>query len=152
MRTRKAAGFSLIEVLVAVLIVSIGVLGVAGLQFVALRNNTNALFRTQAFQLAYDVIDRARANPDQDYALAFGDAAPDGPDCTATDCTPTEVRDYDLEVWMTDLSDALPSGDAQVEVNGDIVTVTVQWRDERAPEDPDCPGADMVCLEVSTAL
>ena len=151
-RARRAEGFSLIEVLVAVLVFSVGVLGVVGLQLVALQHNTNAMFRTQAADLAYDLIDRARAFPGQSYAVALGDAGPDGPDCTSTDCNTGEMRDYDLEVWLDRAADTLPSGDGGVAENGNVVTVTMQWRDERAPPDADCPGDGTVCMEVSTVL
>lgn len=131
-----SAGFSLIEVLVAVLIVSVGVLGVAGLQLISLQNNTSAMFRTQAFQAAYEIIDRARANPGQDYSIALADAAPAANDCTAADCTPAQMRDFDLNTWLTDLSTpgtGLPNGDGAYAVAGGVTTVTVQWQDERNP-------------------
>ncbi|HLE93281.1 MAG TPA: type IV pilus modification protein PilV, partial [Sulfuricaulis sp.] len=55
-------GFSLIEVLVALLVLSIGLLGLAALQTTSLQYNTGSYFRTQATFLAYDIIDRMRAN------------------------------------------------------------------------------------------
>lgn len=148
-RSRFSSGFSLIEVLVAVLVVSIGLLGVVGLQLVALKHNTNAMYRGQAANLAYDVIDRARANPDQSYALALGDD-PTGPDCEGGGCTPSQLRDYDLEQWITSVQNTI-DGDGEVVVNGDIITVTLQWPEEQAPPDPDCADG-MVCMEVSTSL
>jgi len=145
----RSGGFSLIEVLVAVLVVSIGLLGVVGLQLVALKHNTNAMYRGQAADLAYDVIDRARANPDESYALSLGDD-PSGPDCESSDCSPGQLRDYDLASWITAVEDTL-GGDGEVVVNGEVVTVTLQWPDEQAAPDPDCADG-MVCMEVSTRL
>ncbi len=69
MKMYHAEGFSLLEVLIAIIIVSTGVLGIAGLQVMSLQNKTSALFRTQANQLAYDILDRARANPTADYSI-----------------------------------------------------------------------------------
>jgi type IV pilus assembly protein PilV len=59
---RAAGGISLIEVLVSLVILSLGVLAVVALQLVAKRNNADAGQRTIAAQLAYDLIERMRAN------------------------------------------------------------------------------------------
>ena len=59
-------GFSLIEVLVTLAIVSVAALGMAGLQTVTLRSNTNALVESQAATIVQDLIERIRANPDGD--------------------------------------------------------------------------------------
>ena len=127
------AGFSLIEILVAVLIVSVGVLGVAGLQLVSLQNNTSAMFRTQAFQAGYEIADRMRVNPAVDYAISIGDAAPVIPDCESADCTPLQMRNYDLGTWLNDLAANLPNGDGEIAVAGGAITIIVQWQDERNP-------------------
>ena len=58
----KNAGFTLIEVLIAMLVLAVGLLGLAGLQATSLRNNQSAYNRSQATQLAYDLADRMRAN------------------------------------------------------------------------------------------
>ena len=130
-RATNSRGFSLIEILVSVLIVSVGVLGVAGLQLISLQNNTSAMFRTQAFQAGYEIIDRLRANPAQDYAIPLADAAPATNDCTAQDCTPAEMRDFDLNTWLGDLANNLPNGDGSVVIAGTQIAVTVQWQDDR---------------------
>lgn len=128
------SGFSLIEVLVAVLIVSVGVLGVAGLQLLSLQNNTSAMFRTQAVQGAYDIIDRARANRGQDYSIAMDDDAPNAPNCTTQDCTPAQMRAFDLAEWRTALEADLPDGTGSVESDDGVMTVTVRWQDSRNPD------------------
>ncbi|MEE4361500.1 MAG: type IV pilus modification protein PilV [Pseudomonadales bacterium] len=133
MRPLRQQGFSLIEVLVAVLIVSVGILGVAGLQLVSLQNNTSALLRTQAFQAAYDIIDRARANPDGDYAIAMDDDAPAAVDCEGGACTAAQMRNYDVNTWLTTVAADLPLGDGEFVVNGNTITVTIRWQDERNP-------------------
>jgi type IV pilus assembly protein PilV len=60
--TKRHSGFSMIEVLVAVLVLAIGLLGVAAIQTVALKNNNSALQRSQATMLAYFMMDAMRAN------------------------------------------------------------------------------------------
>ena len=58
----KNTGFTLIEVLIAMIILAVGLLGLAGLQATSLRNNQSAYNRSVATQLAYDIADRMRAN------------------------------------------------------------------------------------------
>ena len=60
---RTHRGFSMMELLVAVLVMGIGVLGVTGLQLVSLQNNQGSLVRAEAVQLAYGMLDRIRVNP-----------------------------------------------------------------------------------------
>ncbi len=145
---RRSAGFSLIEVLVAVLIVSVGVLGVAGLQLVSLRNNTASMFRTQAFQASYEIIDRARANPEQDYSIAIDDPVPAFDDCTAQECTPAQMRTFDVATWLTQVQNDLPAGDAEIvfDAGTSTLTVTVRWQDDRNP------AAGTLDVTVTTSL
>ncbi len=124
----RQAGASLVEVLVAVVVLSVGLLGIAGMQLVSLRNNHSAWLRSEATMRAYDVMERMRANRDQalagGYDIALGAAAPSG-------STP---RDLDLQEWKQDLS-VLPSGDGAVArtvaAGQTLFTVTVQWDDSR---------------------
>lgn len=154
-----AGGFSLIELLVAVLVMGIGVLGVTALQLVSLQNNRDALVRGEAVQLAYDMMDRIRANPGVAYGgLGVGDAPPAAPAgfCEGADCSAEQMRNFDQAMWKcqlgahvadatcTDLFDAgllppnvagdgpqpgLPQGDGAIAVAGDVIQITVRWSD-----------------------
>ena len=130
--SHRQDGFSLIEVLVAVLIVAVGVLGIVGLQLVTLRTNTGAMMRSQATQFAYNILDRARANPGANYVIALTAPAPVAPNCdgAGANCSRQQMATFDLAGWFTDLAQ-LPSGDGAIALNGDIITVTVQWNDNR---------------------
>lgn len=126
----KQQGFTLVEVLIAFLVMAIGLLGLAGLQVTGLRNDQSAFARSQAVLLAYDILDGLRANRpaarDGFYNLALDADAPDGD-------TPAEK---DLNRWITELERRLPAGDGAVSVvAGDRVTITVQWDDSRGVED-----------------
>jgi type IV pilus assembly protein PilV len=104
MNIRHARGFSMIELLVAVLVMGIGVLGITGLQMVSLQNNRGALVRADAVQLAYDMIDRIRANPSINYGgLAFGTAPPAATNCFANNCTEQQMATFDQAVWKCSL-------------------------------------------------
>lgn len=131
-----AKGYSLLEVLISVVILSVGLLGLAGLQATGLRNNHSAYLRSQATLLAYDIVDRMRANRtvalSGNYNLAL-DATPVTPakDCTATSCAADELATYDVNDWIQNLTIALPAGDGGISqpvvASPSVITVTVQW-------------------------
>lgn len=99
----------MIELLVAVLVMGIGVLGITALQMVSLQNNRSALLRAEAVQLAYDMMDRIRANPmgtplGAPYGgLALTDNPPNSTDCQANACTDAQMVAFDQAVWKCSL-------------------------------------------------
>jgi type IV pilus assembly protein PilV len=121
----RQSGLSLLEVLVAIVILSLGLLGMAGLQAASLRTSQGSFYRAQAAQYADDMAERMRANLGQarTYGLALADVAPTG----------TSVRDRDLADWLAKLR-TLPGGDGSVAIDlaNNLVTITVQWDDTRA--------------------
>ena len=129
---RRRHGFSLIEVLVAVLVVAVGVLGVAGLQLVTMRANTGSMMRTQANEYAYSIIDRMRANRGANYQIAMNASAPVAADCSAAACSTDQMAAFDLANWLAQVAQ-LPSGDGSVAVAANVVTVTLQWDDDNDP-------------------
>lgn len=124
-RVRHQRGLSLLEVLVAIVILSLGLLGMAGLQAASLRASQGSLYRAQAAQFADDMAERMRANLGEarTYGLALADPAPTG----------TSVRDRDLADWLAKLRN-LPAGDGSIAIDlaNNLVTITVQWDDTRA--------------------
>jgi type IV pilus assembly protein PilV len=124
---RLQRGVALLEVLIAVVILSIGMLGLASLQVNSLRFNHSAYLRSQATILAYDITERMRANRqvalDGEYNLALG----------ATPAAETTVVAIDLLEWRAQLAAQLPGGDGAIDVDGanDTVTITVAWDDTR---------------------
>jgi type IV pilus assembly protein PilV len=130
---KRMRGISLIEMLVALLVLSFGLLGLAGLQANSLRNNTSAFYRTQANALAFDIMDRMRGN--KNLALANGydigiGAAASSPSGTVN--TADKIRTLDLHEWKRVLR-LLPSGDGSVSCASAtrVCVVTVQWDDTR---------------------
>tara|TARA_R100001244_G_scaffold262_2_gene656 strand:- start:20988 stop:21425 length:438 start_codon:yes stop_codon:yes gene_type:complete len=126
-------GFSLVEILVSVLIFSIGLLGLAAMQLNALKFNQGASERSHAVFLAYEMADRMRAGRG-DVAAGFYDLSLDGelscvPDSTNSGgCKPFQ---RDLAEWRANLSAQLTNGTGSISRNGGQVTITVQWDESR---------------------
>ncbi|MGD8940278.1 MAG: type IV pilus modification protein PilV [Gammaproteobacteria bacterium] len=139
---QNVKGVSLIEVLVSLLILSLGLLGVAGLQTTSLRSNQTAYFRSQATAAASDIIDRMRANPQGVAAGKYDDidsaSLPGDPNCIASGCSAENLADYDILDWSTNTLSSLPSGAGTVSVDDmgtntdatdDVFVVTISWSD-----------------------
>ena len=132
-----ARGFTLIEALVALVVLSIGLLGVAGMQIAGLRANMSAGSRTQASYLADDIVDRMRANNTAarsgSYNVAIG----------AT-LTGTTTAQTDVQTWVAELA-TLPSGKGSIAVDPatNIATVVIQWVDSRGGDSSECTGANL---------
>lgn len=123
-------GAGLIEVLVAVLVLGIGLLGIAGLQATALRNSQSSLERSQAAVLSYAILDAMRANRtaalDGDYEVGLTCETPAAGGTLAED---------DMSRWIGALKAGLNEsacGEVQRVAGTDIFTVTVRWNDQRA--------------------
>jgi type IV pilus assembly protein PilV len=131
---RGQGGFSLIEVLVALLVLAVGLLGVLVMQARGLQLNQTGYMQSQAMFMAEDMLERIRSNQSAsaDYAIAIGDDADDSAgdcDTTASACSDAEMAASDLLQWKTQLSAALPQGDGSVVIGaavGNLVPVTVQ--------------------------
>lgn len=136
-------GFSLIEVLVTLLIMSLALLGTAGLQAYSMRLNQGSQFRTQAVFLAADLAERIEANKAADYQTSWDFAASGAydisgtnpADCQTASCTPGNLATYDLWQWRRAVGDpaVLPQSSWTVTrvVAGTLSTYTIviSWVD-----------------------
>lgn len=154
----RESGMSLIEVLVALLILSIGLLGIAGLQLNSLRANTGSYWQSQATWLAYDMSDRIRANP-VGTGLGHYDnldtkgASDQGCITSANGCAGTALANQDAYEWGLRLAN-LPGGRGLVTASGttDLI-VTVMWDDQRTgATGTNCsgdPAVDLTCFSLT---
>lgn len=152
----RCTGFTLLEVLVAVLVLSIGLLGLAGLQATSMRNNHDAYLTTQATYLANDMADRIRANTNAAALAAYaaGNSAQDVNCYTGGGCGPAAMAGNDRFEWDTNLTAFLPAGQGAVAQAGTQFTLTVMWDELRTgatgtacnPNDPN----DLRCVTVVT--
>jgi len=137
-QTNKQHGFTLIEVLITMVIMAIGLLGLAGLQVVSLRNTEVAYQRSQATSLAYDMLDRMRSNPkavEDGRYNAITTAPGSYTDCTAGSCTTDEMAAFDNGEWHNEIAAVLPSGTGTVSGSGSgsVFTITISWDEDRDP-------------------
>jgi type IV pilus assembly protein PilV len=126
------AGFSMIEVLTSMLVMSIGLLAILGLFINGIKTTDAAYLHSQAVVLAHDMADRIRANPSvlDNYSLALAATmvAP-GNDCFAQACSTLQLAEADLYDWKNQIDAALPKSDASVVTVASNTTITVTWED-----------------------
>lgn len=163
-RKGQNKGFSLIEVLVAIVVLAIGLLGLAGLQTTSLKSNNSAYQRSQASLMANEILDRMRANYVGVQAGYYDDpysgGTPSKPTCidTTAGCANDDMATYDVYYWETSLGNVLPNGQGAITGSGagSVFTITVMWDDNRTGVDgTDCsgdPSVDLTCFVMSTRI
>jgi len=142
--THKARGFSLLEVLIALVVLSVGLLGLAALQAEGLRGSSSAVQRTTAVNYASDIADRMRANRAGlgSYAIALGASGSVGQALTCADdhsgtsqisasvCTSQQIAQYDVFVWKSEMiANNYDGSIAAVAGAANRFTILVQWTD-----------------------
>jgi type IV pilus assembly protein PilV len=144
---RHHRGFTLVEVLVSLVVFSLGLLGMAKLVLVTAHSNDSAYLRSQATALGYQILDNMRANMTAatangyDTPLGATPAAPTSCVGIGTTCSPTQQASWDVYSWTQHLNSAnnlgggLPSGTGSVVTSATVpvtATITVQWDDSAA--------------------
>ncbi|TAN08364.1 MAG: type IV pilus modification protein PilV [Rhodanobacteraceae bacterium] len=132
----RQQGFSMLEVLIAVLVFSLGMIGLAGLLIFAIQSNHVAYLRTQATFLAHNMADRMGANPAGLWAGAYNGNYPvTGTASCATGCTPAQLATYDMQQWSTQLTTFLPAatGNITCSTNGVNVLPDPTQQNRRPP-------------------
>lgn len=140
----RQRGFSLLEVLIALLVLSIGLLGLAGLQTFSVKFVHQSYQRTQATMLITEMMDRMRANgagvgvAAGNYALPANSTSwAAGADCATAFCTPAQMVNYDMNQWLSNITTkvALAQGTGSIltaaaGVGAPLLsTITVTWKE-----------------------
>ena len=130
----RQRGFSLVEVLIALVIMSIGMLGIAGLFVQGMQAGRTSVLRHHAVTLAGDVADRIRANPRA--GVAYEGAGTDNA-CVGNDCDEASMAAHDVFLWEQQALDSLPSGDVAVDFDNTatppLYTIDVTWSEPGEP-------------------
>lgn len=147
---RMQYGASLLEVMVALLVMSLGLLGMAGLQVASAKYRVNVQSNGLVAQLVSDIAERIRVNPEA-AGKAFNEIGDGGShyvlertwqqqltdtlnidkNCNTAECTSEERGKYDMTLWRMRVRDELPQGNAWVEGGRrDGIQVTLMWMDK----------------------
>jgi type IV pilus assembly protein PilV len=153
MSPSRQHGLTIIESMVALVVISIGLLGIAGLQLVSMKQNSSALQHSKAVWAGYSMADRIRSNfanfgayPGIDTDLSYAQ------DCTGGPCNANELVTGDAAEWAAKVQD-LPAGRGTVTGDATRLVVTVMWDDEgTGATGTDCSGdaqVDLACYSIT---
>ena len=149
----RQQGLTIVESMVTLLVISIGLLGIAALQYTAMQQNSSALHQSKAVWIGYAMADRIRANNIRftDYSGIDTNNAY-SQDCMSNACDSDEMVTADAAEWAGNVRN-LPGGRGLVTANGNQLTVTVMWDDEgTGATGTNCSGnaqVDLACYSVS---
>ena len=137
----RNAGSSLIEVLVTMVILSIGLLGYAGMQVSSMRSTETGRMRSEVIALASDISDRLKVNQPHVNAGAYTGSLsekPSPPECGTNPCTSRQMSRQDLSSWHERLS-LLPDGSGNITktavtidgIDSTLMTISLCWNEAR---------------------
>jgi type IV pilus assembly protein PilV len=128
---RAQRGFSLIEVLIALIIMSVGMLGIAGLYVQSMQAGRTSMLRHNAVTLAGDVADRIRSNPRAANAYTDADGADNGCVNGEVNCTEAEMAAHDVLLWQEQADTTMPNGLVTITFDDTVsppnYTIEVSW-------------------------
>lgn len=158
----NSKGFTLVEVMVALVVLAIGMLGLASIQAVGLQNNATAYMRTLSMQSAYNMADMIRTANDTDgtvtasfdavtSTLGSAPASCIQNNTTLPNCNSTAMATFDIYQWKERLADILPSGRGAVTRTGEIYEIKIMWDEDRTGVTGEaCSGDSSVDLKCYT--
>lgn len=131
---KRQKGITFIEVLVAVVILSLGFLATSRMQILGMRYNQGAFFQSQASILAADIADRMRANldavDDGKYDNVSTESLPADPGCIQTGCSSGQLADSDIRQWAEAIASALPDGAGSIRIDSGVFEIEVSWSEK----------------------
>lgn len=134
-------GFSLLEVLIATVVLAIGLVGIASLQLTSSVRTESSLHRGHAAELAREIFERMRVNYVEakagNYDIVTLPVITLNCEGATTNCTPEQMRDHDLRVWSARVAGLLPGSDASITTSPDdgenpvTIGIAMQWDQSR---------------------
>ena len=140
----RQRGISLLESMVAIVVMALGILGILGVQMRTLTDTQTTVRRAQAIRLIEDLSERMKVSPNallsiKDYESGYSEKGSDltVTNCDSTSCTSAQQAKYDLKQWKTTVQETLPGGQASVffapgetaDANRRQLGVIVAWRE-----------------------
>ncbi len=147
----RQQGLSMIEALVSLLIISIGLLGVASLQLSSIKQSSSAHWHSQAVWANYEMTDRISANSPAVFATYDGIDTDNSysQDCTTNACTPAQMIISDAQDWKAQVSQ-LPEGRGLISSsNANTLDITVMWMDPAGNKNCGALDANRTCYTVT---
>jgi type IV pilus assembly protein PilV len=153
MLIRRQRGLTLIESMVALMVISIGLLGIASLQGTSMRQTASSLNHSKAVWFAYDMADRIRVNTAGAANYAGIDTETEyQQDCKSAACSAAQMVTADAAAWSRNLQ-GLPAGRGMIVGNASRLILTVMWDDESTgARGTDCgpdPEVDLTCYRIT---
>ncbi|MGQ3001808.1 MAG: type IV pilus modification protein PilV [Hydrogenophaga sp.] len=156
-------GVSLIEALVALLVLALGIMGMAGIQTRTLVESRTTNSRALALQMADDLLDRMQANSAlrinppavSPYLAAWGALAAAPVNCFTTGCNGAQLAAFDLVQWKASLARVLPGGDARVFRSNTDATqfgILIGWTETQAKNQGEAAGAQATLFTNAIAI
>ncbi|VAW97165.1 hypothetical protein MNBD_GAMMA22-2227 [hydrothermal vent metagenome] len=164
-KVKLNTGFTMIEILISLVILSVGVLGLAGLQGNSIRSSNTAYMRTVATAQIYDFAERIRSNTKGNKLPANGgddaynqlSGIPTFSNCNiqtklpSAGCNPTQLAVRDIAMWNTENARVLPNGQGTVRRTADSYIITVSWDEDNLGAGFDVDGFGFpLCSPLST--
>ena len=145
-RVRRQRGISMVEALIALVVISVGMLGIAGLYLTSMQASRSAKLRSYAVELAGSIADRIRANREAGaaYNTASYGGEPSEHDCETARCSAANLAEDDLAKWLVDIRAQLPGADAvtgtvvvtdRADPESDNYVISVTWREANSDID-----------------
>lgn len=165
---KRQQGIGMVEILVALLITAVGLIGITGMQAVSLKNNLSALNRSNALFLAGTIMDRIRTNPNANYETELTDQPPISPTtcagatatCTTSQIAQVHIADwkcmlggYQSHTYCSTFNPLMPDAQGAVTLNasGDY-DIIITWTDRVSYADGNKTGGQLVSIQTTLGM
>ena len=145
---KSQRGITLLESLIAIVVMALGILGIVGVQMRTLADTQTTVRRAQAIRLIEDLSERMKVNPNSladisGYVTDWSNTPTSSVDCKTSTCNHSDLANYDTAQWKASVTSMLPNGDANVFIAQDDsiasnrrqIGVMISWRENEKSSD-----------------